>query len=338
MTGSSWNMNYTQYGCHVFISILLLPLYSCSQASEGSGASQFDPQLEGIPIESAGMTFAQAFCNKYKACDCYSYTDTSSGADAFTSDSNCLTVLSSRFDEARRSWASMSENQGRSAEDFYDGTCLANIIAALDDFDCRTWSLTSTEILAAQGRTQCAVFVGDRGPGSRCNDSEECQRGLACFNVGHEERDKRCIPLPLSFAATGEPCSRLEGRFCALESSSCVDGLCVALPSDGDPCRRSLLIDLCAPSHYCQWSALDKQTCRPRAQEGETCPQPDACANNQLYCDNMSQTCRSKPSAVGGECAGHFLCTEDLVCRNETCGPRTPPICGQILNADLRRG
>ena len=70
-----------------------------------------------------------------------------------------------------------------------------------------------------------------------------------------------------------------------------IEGECVALPNDGEPCATSLVGDVCNVNLVCSESV-----CTPRARLADECSSDVACysgyCNNNLCAVNQDPTCR----------------------------------------------
>ena len=123
-----------------------------------------------------------------------------------------------------------------------------------------------------------------------------------------------------------ESCDRVltgnvaEGQSCDADSE-CIDGLechedrCTRLPGENQPCLGSV----CADDLFCG----NDDRCHRYRGRGEPCPEGSYVCDDDLYCDNRTDTCQSYLRS--GESCAHALyaCDDDLFCSNasETCRP-----------------
>jgi hypothetical protein len=156
-----------------------------------------------------------------------------------------------------------------------------------------------------------------------------CNEGLWCSDDGAVCQ----APLPLGSSCSDDsfysPQCDTQGR--------CDGTTCVALPSDGAPCRNDFHRP-CSSGHYCDAA----QSCRAHLPLGQSCDHPDACgpqascrfANGQYIC-----VARVGP---GGPCEQEGDCQQGLRCASGQCAPRategqaceSSAACAQGLSCD----
>lgn len=160
---------------------------------------------------------------------------------------------------------------------------------------------------------ECGTCVEPAGPAEPCAAAEDCEIGLVCVQG-------ECQPaLP-----SGAPC---DGQVCGLHGW-CVEGMCIELGDDGDPCSAERPCDSAA-GYVCSAG-----TCAPVAfvDEGEVCgvtgSQP-RCANGTACVAEVplgERRCVKQPDL--GEACPDGRCKPPFVCTDGVCSVVEPTFCG----------
>lgn len=127
------------------------------------------------------------------------------------------------------------------------GTCLkpgAHGAACAEEEDCQEPFICSNGRCAAAGGDgePCPCMWGFEcangscrsvlGEGAPCSTGDDCGEGFIC----DASACARVAGTPKTFPVEGEPCQGSSVEDCAGFDVGCVNGLCVQLPDDGEPC------------------------------------------------------------------------------------------------------
>ncbi len=199
----------------------------------------------------------------------------------------------------------------------------------------------------------CAALSSTGGP---CTDDAGCAVGLVCGTNGCEAAPpppcadaadcgnlSACVTVPrcATPVAVGGVCSGDPGCEAGL---FCDNGLCAALPGDGEPCQNGTL---CAPGLAC---AMDFGDCAPLPGDGAPCAfgpnGPNQCATG-LGC--VDGTCGpmpglNEPCTVDNRCEAPLAC--DFTAQGSFCvaqkalggACQNDQVCGTGLHCDFAVG
>jgi hypothetical protein len=169
-----------------------------------------------------------------------------------------------------------------------------------------------TQIQAALGTDRTLTgLLGDPHLAYDAGEMACCVADTAAFPCAGSVHPASCSRAVRGTVPVGGACE--EDFYC--DGGECVDGVCVALPGPGEPCRNS-----CTEGHVCSWAGGDPRVCIPYAAEGETCDPWDRRCAAGLACDEASAgaeaeaVCRP-PAEEGERCSDDVSCASaDLYC------------------------
>ncbi len=275
-----------RYG--VVITATFAWLLSCG----GSGLSRIDG-----PVSESGAAseVAKRLCREWRRCDC--------GELAGVPLTNCETGMRFAFESLQQD----AQESGLT----YDGDCLARKLNAMLDRGCDPLDPFDTGFGCSDD--SCAVYSGTKSEGEDCDGSfgsSDCEPGLSCLGTCEDPCSSRGGILD-----EGDRCSDDTGALGTCRPPGLVcdpdSGLCVTLPTDGEPCAQNQ----CAEDHYCD-PRMTEATCRTAKAAGASCELPIECASR----DCADGTCTALPGA-GSPCLQNVVlgCADGLGCVDGTC-------------------
>lgn len=175
----------------------------------------------------------------------------------------------------------------------------------LDDMDCKPGPGGASARCAGSGCGMTCQLAGVlNGP---------CLGGY-CFPGAWCDRTANLCRAPQPAGSSCTSSSGCDGNsYC-----DTVQELCVALPTDGQPCRTGS--PRCAESTWCDYSA-NPDICRAKLGAGMSCSSSDACLST-AFCDfSKSPAICELRRGQGGSCTSLSQCQDGLRCSQNLCVP-----------------